>query len=555
MISDDYENKEMEPEPELELEPTTMADTPTVIRPRKRQKIQHDDGDDCPQPPPPPSPPPPQKPTPKQISKQYGSLRQWWYASRPRLTSFLLSPPPPHIPSHPTPSFHSYDRFIPTRSSVNVKSQDYLITKSAEEFVKSADLSKSQHNELIRGALFHDPNPTSVLSFTPISVAASKTTSLIPHESKDPRHESELRLNYRETRRRRHLRKPRDPPSSFHAIDAPGTTDDWHYNVLDWSSHDLLAVGLANEVYFYYVANQKILRLTDVLSGSGDNGLISAVKWTQSGGGCAVATEDGHLSLVDRTDEKAAYSFRCQYDDDAVYSMSWNGPILSCGFRSGKLSHYDMRETGDRSHIATSSGHAHYACGLQWSPDGLQLASGGVDDICMIWDKRSLNSPLWELRHQAAVKAIAWCPLSATGTRLLATGAGLADRQLRVWDVNTRTFKTVETNARGSVSGVHWSPDAKELATASGTWGPSGLSIWDSHSLGCLSSSFTHTNRILHSALSPDGTTICTHSAGSHTEDERIQFCRVWGDPSTATTNTKKTITIPSYSLSRFIVR
>ena len=49
-------------------------------------------------------------------------------------------------------------------------------------------------------------------------------------------------------------------------------------------------------------------------------------------------------------------------------------------------------------------------CGLKWSPDGRQLASGGNDNRLNIWQDMG-TVPLHSFReHQAAVKAIAWSP-------------------------------------------------------------------------------------------------------------------------------------------------
>lgn len=47
----------------------------------------------------------------------------------------------------------------------------------------------------------------------------------------------------------------------------------------------------------------------------------------------------------------------------------------------------------------------------------------------------SRPQPLYSLnQHQAAVKALAWCPWS---TNILASGGGTADRMIRFWNCNT----------------------------------------------------------------------------------------------------------------------
>jgi WD40 repeat protein len=79
--------------------------------------------------------------------------------------------------------------------------------------------------------------------------------------------------------------------------------------------------------------------------------------------------------------------------------------------------------------VATLAGHRSEVCGLRWSPDGRQLASGGNDNALLVWDAASATAassaaaaaagggagaqgpaPLLRFtEHIAAVKAIAWC--------------------------------------------------------------------------------------------------------------------------------------------------
>ena len=50
----------------------------------------------------------------------------------------------------------------------------------------------------------------------------------------------------------------------------------------------------------------------------------------------------------------------------------------------------------------------------------------------MIWDGRSVDSPVHTLsEHQAAVKAISWCPWQP---KTLASGGGTNDREIRFWN-------------------------------------------------------------------------------------------------------------------------
>lgn len=98
--------------------------------------------------------------------------------------------------------------------------------------------------------------------------------------------------------------------------------------------------------------------------------------------------------------------------------------------------HHDVRQ---RDHlISTINAHAQEVCGLKWSLDGQYLASGGNDNMLQIWQSitgRNSSQPVYSFnQHQAAVKALAWCPWQ---NNLLASGGGTADRTIRFWNIST----------------------------------------------------------------------------------------------------------------------
>ena len=75
-------------------------------------------------------------------------------------------------------------------------------------------------------------------------------------------------------------------------------------------------------------------------------------------------------------------------------------------------------------------------CGLKWSPDDRELASGGNDNQLFIWNAHSTAHVTRFAEHTAAVKAIAWSPHQHG---LLASGGGTADRTIRFWNTATST--------------------------------------------------------------------------------------------------------------------
>ena len=82
--------------------------------------------------------------------------------------------------------------------------------------------------------------------------------------------------------------------------------------------------------------------------------------------------------------------------------------LLFCsGSRSGFIHHHDVRVAEHL--VGKLGGHTQEVCGLQWSPDGRYLASGGNDNVLNLWSNQMATTadtqPLYAFtQHQAAVK-------------------------------------------------------------------------------------------------------------------------------------------------------
>lgn len=127
--------------------------------------------------------------------------------------------------------------------------------------------------------------------------------------------------------------------------------------------------------------------------------------------------------------------------------------VVYSGCRTGAIHHHDVRVPNHL--IGQADGHSQEVCGLQWSPDGKYLASGGNDNILNIWSNTMTSSsqqPLEPIhsfsQHQAAVKALAWCPWQPN---VLASGGGTADRSIKFWNCNTAIcLSSVDTKSQVS---------------------------------------------------------------------------------------------------------
>lgn len=65
------------------------------------------------------------------------------------------------------------------------------------------------------------------------------------------------------------------PKEPFKVLDAPNLQDDFYLNLVDWSSSNILAVGLNGAVYIWSASNQNVQKLCEVP----ENDAITSVAW------------------------------------------------------------------------------------------------------------------------------------------------------------------------------------------------------------------------------------------------------------------------------------
>lgn len=241
---------------------------------------------------------------------------------------------------------------------------------------------------------------------------------------------------------------------------------------------------------------------------------IGAVSWIKEGNFIALGDSSGTVQLWDVEQQKCVRSMSGH--SARVGGLSWNSYIPSSGSRSGAIHHHNVRVANHE--VATLARHTQEVCGMKWSPDGKYLASGGNDNLLVIWDanvntNNNTNTPLFTLnQHQAAVKALDWCPFQRN---VLASGGGTADRHIRFWNVSTgNCLSSVDTHSQ--VCSILWSKEYKELVSSHG-YAQNQLTVWKYPSMVKVTELTGHTCRVLHMATSPDGQTVVSAAAADET--------------------------------------
>ncbi|KAE8718030.1 Fizzy-related protein-like protein [Hibiscus syriacus] len=302
---------------------------------------------------------------------------------------------------------------------------------------------------------------------------------------------------------------PRKVPKTPHKVlDAPSLQDDFYLNLVDWSSQNVLAVGLGTCVYLWTASNSRVTKLCDL----GPNDSACAVQWTREGSYISIGTNLGQV--WDGTQCKRIRTMGGHQTRTGV--LAWNSRILSSGSRDRNILQHDLRVSSD--YVNKLIGDKSEVCGLKWSHDDRELASGGNDNQLLVWNQYSQQPVLKLTEHKAAVKAIAWSPHQSN---LLASGGGTADRCIRFWNTtNGHQLNNIDTGSQ--VCNLSWSKNVNELVSTHG-YSQNQVMVWKYPSMVKVATLTGHSFRVLYLAMSPDGQTIVT-GAG----DETLRFWNVF---------------------------
>jgi cell division cycle 20-like protein 1, cofactor of APC complex len=232
----------------------------------------------------------------------------------------------------------------------------------------------------------------------------------------------------------------------FRVLDAPDLTDDFYLNLVDWSSTNVLGVGLGSCVYLWSAKTAQVTKLCDLETTDS----ITSLSWVQKGSTLAVGTFNGQIQIWDAVKTKMLRSYSAHAH--RVGSIAWNDSTVTSGSRDRTIQHRDVRTPGRA--YQTLLGHRQEVCGLKWNSSLKQLASGGNDNKLLIWDHRGgiPETPLWKWHeHSAAVKAIAWNPHQPG---ILVSGGGTQDKKMRFWNTVAGTLLAeVDTGSQVRVLG------------------------------------------------------------------------------------------------------
>jgi cell division cycle 20-like protein 1 (cofactor of APC complex) len=323
------------------------------------------------------------------------------------------------------------------------------------------------------------------------------------HELEITRSPVPLRINEHPLEAKAPHRKIVNRP--YKVLDAAAIRDDFYLNLLEWSAADDVAVGLGSSVYLWNATTCRVSKLCDL----GYN-CVTSVAWTSNGSALAVGSSCGDVQIWDAEQTRKLRTMEGHQGN--VNTCAWAGYILSTGGQDGCIIQRDVRQASHS--ISKVDAQSSQVCNLKWSPDEQHLASGSNDCKIHIWSLHS-KSPLLECtRCQSAVKGLAWSPHQAG---LLASGGGVADKCIRIWNTrNDSLVKCVDTGSQ--VCNLIWSKNVNEIVSTHG-YSMNEVAIWKYPSLTPIAKLTGHARRVLFLGMSPDGRRIVTGSG-----DETLRF-------------------------------
>jgi len=410
------------------------------------------------------------------------------------------------------------DRLIPNRGNMSMEISNFNFNndenQQSDPMVMDVQLEDTYRSQLAK-SLFGPEMKGPVESEKILSL---KTKPVAPR----PDYHNHLRVVYSQN-----LSKKVKPTRVINqkeekTLDAPGLVDDYYLNLIDWSAANLCAVALSSQLYLWDATTGIPEILFDL-----EDYQVTGVAWSPSASQyLAVGTEHNLVNVWDVT--RGVQIRKLEGHSGRVGSVSWNGHILSSGSFDTSIINWDVRIPNPN--VSTFSHHQGEVCGLKWSRDGTQLASGGNDNILNIWELDA-GRPVFTMEdHQAAVKAIAWCPWQS---HLLASGGGTADRTIKFW--NTQTGILLDSvNTESQVCSLLWSTQKKEVISSHG-FSKNQVTVWKYPTMSKVVEFTGHTSRVLHLAQSPDASMIMSASA-----DETLKFWRL--NDASSDLSVKKTV-------------
>uniref|UniRef100_A0A3Q3LTI2 Cell division cycle 20B n=2 Tax=Mastacembelus armatus TaxID=205130 RepID=A0A3Q3LTI2_9TELE len=274
----------------------------------------------------------------------------------------------------------------------------------------------------------------------------------------------------------------------------------------------MIALALGSSVYIWNSETHALVGYLDLSPNPGQlyqqTQSISSLCWSRDGRALCIGTRQGQTQLWDVEHKQNMICLPSHLS--VVRAFSWKQDLLSSGSILGCIHHLDPRAPTP---LVGAAVQEEGICSLQWSPGDDWLASGSTDGLLHIWNNdiaglTKSHQPITTMKQPSSVKAMGWCPWQR---KMIATGGGWKDGELRIWDTQMGTCVT-SVNTNSQICSLRWAEKKRYVVTGHGLPHHQ-VRTWEFPSLSLSSQLTGHSHRVLHLALNPECTQI--FSAGA----------------------------------------
>jgi len=262
-----------------------------------------------------------------------------------------------------------------------------------------------------------------------------------------------------------------DVMQPLYELDAYTMTHDYYTHHLNNYDQDNVLIMFGNSIYKHNVKcnTHKLLFQTKA-----KNQYTSVIVNPLNNNQYVVNTNKNQLVLYRDEEKKTKKTYKTI--NSQVYTMDWYNHKLVTGDTQGVLIQRDFR---CRQPIFSKMQCTSRICSLKWNKTGTTLAIGQEDDKVVLYDSRTETIRSEFTQHNAAVKAIDWCPWDS---RLIMTGGGYSDQRAYIWNTETNGIvQHYHTNAQ--VTSVKFVEQDKQTIITNGYSKDKGLqgniTVWD----------------------------------------------------------------------------
>lgn len=250
---------------------------------------------------------------------------------------------------------------------------------------------------------------------------------------------------------------------------------------------------------------------------------IYGLAWNPDGTWLASAGADNNIRLWDASgmandaSDKNALILKATWrinDQGQPDRLAWSpdGSRLAASYAAGTIQVWNMDSevgfTDDQPPKQLIEAHTGSVVGLAWSPDGSRLASSAEDQTVRIWAGQPLKLLATLSGHTDSVAGgVAW---KADGTALVSASR---DQSVRVWRLTPGGVTSQPID--GFLLDANWQPDPKQRMTALAIATEDGhlVRLWNVENNTSRNITTTHASTILRGVWSPDGKQLATASA------------------------------------------